>query len=126
MLAKAAIKAKCNFVDLGGNNTIVKKEFSLSNQAKKAGISIIPDSGLAPGLVSNLSALGIEELGKEKVQSVELRVGGLPQKPKGDLQYMIVFSVKGLINEYIEPVKIIEKFKVKTIKPMEPTEKIYF
>ena len=28
-LAKAAVQAGCNFVDLGGNNTIVKKEFGL-------------------------------------------------------------------------------------------------
>ena len=124
-LAKAAVKAKCHFVDLGGNNTVVDQEFSLSGDAKKAGVAIVPDSGLAPGLVSNLTALGLLDF-KEKVHTVKLRVGGLPQKPKGDLEYMIVFSVKGLINEYVEPVKIIENFKIKTIPPMLPTEKIYF
>jgi lysine 6-dehydrogenase len=126
MLAQAAVKAKCHFVDLGGNNVIVKQEFSLSKEAKKNNVTIVPDSGLAPGLVSNLTALGLEEFGSDKVQSVKLRVGGLPQHPKRDLEYMIVFSVKGLINEYIEPVKVIENFKIKTIKPMEPTEKIFF
>jgi lysine 6-dehydrogenase len=124
-LAKAAIKAKCHFVDLGGNNEVVEKEFSLSKAAKKAGIAIVPDSGLAPGLVSNLTALGLLNF-KEKVENVKLRVGGLPQNPKGDLQYMIVFSVKGLVNEYIEPVKVIQDFKIRTVKPMLPTERIYF
>jgi lysine 6-dehydrogenase len=124
-LAKAAVKAKCHFVDLGGNNSVVEQEFSLSKAAKQADIAIVPDSGLAPGLVSNLTALGLLEF-KDKVQSVKLRVGGLPQRPKGDLQYMIVFSVKGLVNEYIEPVKVIENFKIKTIPPMHPPEKIYF
>ena len=36
-LAKAAIKAKAHFFDLGGNNTAVDAEFKLHAQAKKAG-----------------------------------------------------------------------------------------
>ena len=124
-LAKAAVKAGCHFVDLGGNNVIVDKEFSLNAAAKKRDVCIVPDSGLAPGLVSNLTALAMLDF-DEKVESVKLRVGGLPQKPKGLLEYMLVFSVKGLINEYIEPVQIIKNYKLKTIEPMKDMETIYF
>ncbi|MBD3304590.1 hypothetical protein GF343_05580 [Candidatus Woesearchaeota archaeon] len=126
-LARAAVKAGCNFIDLGGNVDIVKKEFSLSKQAKKNNVAIIPDCGLAPGLVSNLAALAVQKDFKgNKVKSVKLRVGGLPQHPKGPLKYMIVFSVHGLINEYIEPVLVIDNYKLKTVEPMQDVEELNF
>src|SRR5215217_225568 len=46
-LAKAAIETKVNFCDLGGNNDVVAAELALDEQAKAAGINIIPDCGLA-------------------------------------------------------------------------------
>lgn len=128
ILAKNAVKGNCHFVDLGGNNTIVQKEFSLHSHAKKQNVTIIPDSGLAPGLVSNLTALGLEEFSKrkEKVQSIKLRVGGLPQHPRPPLNYMIVFSVNGLINEYVEPVQVIDNYKLRTVNPLGFLERIHF
>src|SRR5450756_252205 len=44
-LAKAAIETGCHFADLGGNNTVVKKEFALHDQAQAAGVAIAPDCG---------------------------------------------------------------------------------
>ena len=123
-LARAAIEAGCNFLDLGGNNDVVKQEFSLSKKAKKRKIAIVPDCGLAPGLVSNLTALGLKEF--KKVETIKLRVGGLPQHPEPPLNYMIVFSTHGLINEYIESAKLIKNFKIITRPGMEDLEKIYF
>jgi len=123
-LAKLAVESACNFIDLGGNSDIVKQEFKLSGKAKRKGIAIIPDCGLAPGLVSNLVALGLKEF--KKVDSIKLRVGGLPQHPMAPLNYMLVFSVKGLINEYIEPVIALENGRQKNIEAMADIEKINF
>ena len=80
-LAKAAVSAGCNFIDLGGNNDVVQQELSLHEEAKKKGVLVVPDCGLAPGLVSVLTKILLEELGT--VDSIHLRVGGLPQRPKG-------------------------------------------
>lgn len=121
-LTKLAIKARCNFVDLGGNIEIVKKQFKLNKKAKEKGLRIVPDSGLAPGLVSNLTSLGMQQI--KKAEKVQLRVGGLPQKPKGILKYMVVFSVKGLINEYVEPVVILHNYNVKKVNPLIGLEKL--
>ncbi|MCA1557796.1 MAG: saccharopine dehydrogenase NADP-binding domain-containing protein [Acidobacteria bacterium] len=57
-LARAAIEARVNFCDLGGNNVVVDAELALDDEAKRAGINIIPDCGLAPGMVSVLVAHG--------------------------------------------------------------------
>ncbi|MGB8509798.1 MAG: saccharopine dehydrogenase NADP-binding domain-containing protein, partial [Pyrinomonadaceae bacterium] len=42
-LARAAIEARTNFCDLGGNNTVVDAELALDAEARAAGINIIPD-----------------------------------------------------------------------------------
>lgn len=51
MLTEVAIEAGVSFCDLGGNNTVVDAQFSLDEQAQAAGVTIIPDCGLAPGMV---------------------------------------------------------------------------
>src|SRR5205823_7749746 len=47
-LARAAIEARVNFCDLGGNNSVVDEELALDEAAREAGINIIPDCGLRP------------------------------------------------------------------------------
>ena len=56
-LARAAVMARTHFVDLGGNNDVVARELALDELARKAGVLIVPDCGLAPGLVSVLTRL---------------------------------------------------------------------
>jgi len=123
-LAKVALRAGLHFVDLGGNNNIVKQELSLHKQAKKKGILIVPDAGLAPGLVSVFTKAFVDEL--DSVQEVHLRVGGLPLKPKPPLEYALVFSVKGLINEYCEPVVQIKNKKKVKVEPLTELEHLTF
>jgi len=85
----AAIKSKTHMVDLGGNNTEVQKQLELDSLAREAGITVIPDCGVAPGMVSLLAADGILDAGIARVDDVEIRVGGLPANPElaGPLQY---------------------------------------
>jgi lysine 6-dehydrogenase len=123
-LTKAAIKAGCHFFDLGGNNDMVRKQFSLNKEAKKKNVVVIPDCGLAPGMVSVLAADAIENF--DKVESLKIRVGGLPQKPKAPLNYQMVFSAEGLINEYWEPCLILKDGKKKVVPPMSEIESLEF
>ncbi|HEX8408219.1 MAG TPA: saccharopine dehydrogenase C-terminal domain-containing protein [Thermoanaerobaculia bacterium] len=123
-LAKAAIEARTNFCDLGGNNDVVDAELALDAEAREAGINIIPDCGLAPGMVAVLVAHAAQQF--ETIDEVHIRVGGLPQTPKPPLDYQLVFSVEGLINEYIEPARIIRDGKVATIDSMTELETLTF
>jgi len=124
VLAKIAIDTKTHFIDLGGNNDIVKKELGLSKKAKKTGVTIIPDCGLAPGLTSVITKDIVEQM--DCVNFVKLRVGGLPQNPKPPLNYQIVFSPYGLINQYVEDAIILDNNKILKKKPMTEIEKIEF
>lgn len=119
-LAQAAIKAGTNFCDLGGNNDIVRQELSLDAAAQAAGINIIPDCGLAPGMVSLLAMNGAERF--EKLDSIQIRVGGLPQFPKPPLNYQLIFSVDGLINEYVEPARVIRNGAIETVESLTEIE----
>jgi len=123
-LAECAIETGCHFVDLGGNNTVVDQEFSLNKRALDARVAIVPDCGLAPGTVNILAGYGASQM--SKVRRIHLRVSGLPQHPKPPLNYKLVFSANGLINEYIEPARIIKEGKVLEVPSLEDIEEIYF
>jgi lysine 6-dehydrogenase len=121
-LAKAAIEARCHFADLGGNNTVVRQELALSAKAEKRGVAIAPDCGLSPGMASILGGELVNRLGG-CADALRLYVGGLPERPVPPFHYQLVFSVEGLINEYVEPARILRKGKLVTIEPLtEPEE----
>lgn len=123
-LSKAAIETKANFCDLGGNNYVVDEQLALDEEAKNAGINIIPDCGLAPGMVSILAMHGANRF--DKTDEIHIRVGGLPQEPKTLLKYQLVFSVEGLINEYIEVARVIRDGEIKEVESMTELESLEF
>jgi len=120
-LAKAAITAGCHFADLGGNNTVVRQELALAKQAEKRGIGIAPDCGLSPGMASILGGELVRRL-DGRADALKLYVGGLPERPMPPFNYQLVFSVEGLINEYVEPARILRKGKLVTIEPLTEPE----
>ena len=123
-LARAAIEARANFCDLGGNNTVVASELALDAEARAAGINIIPDCGLAPGMVSVLAAHGVARF--DELEAIHIRVGGLPQAPRPPLNYQIVFSVEGLINEYVERARVIRGGQIVEVESLTEIEALEF
>lgn len=122
-LAQAAVEAGCHFCDLGGNNDVVNQELSLHDDAVEKGVLIVPDCGLAPGMTNVIAGLGVEEA---DAAEVHIRVGGLPQIPKPPLNYSLVFSVHGLLNEYIEPAMVIRNGKILKVESLTEVEEIDF
>jgi lysine 6-dehydrogenase len=120
-LAKAAVESRCHFADLGGNNTVVRQELALSAKAAKRGVSIAPDCGLSPGMASILGGELVRRLGG-RADALRLYVGGLPETPMPPFHYQLVFSVEGLINEYVEPARIPRKGKLTTLEPLTEPE----
>jgi lysine 6-dehydrogenase len=124
-LAKAAIEAKCHFADLGGNNTVVRKTYAMSKQAAKRGVALAPDCGVSPGMASILAGELYRRMAGdgERLDALKIFVGGLPEDPKPPFLYQLVFSVNGLINEYVEPAKVLRDGKILEIEPLtEPEE----
>ncbi len=123
-LSRAALKTNCNFCDLGGNNYVVDEQLALDEEAKQTNINIIPDCGLAPGMVSILAMHGAQRF--DETQEIHIRVGGLPQNPKPSLDYQLVFSVEGLINEYIEKARVIRNGEITEVESMTELENLSF
>jgi len=122
-MTRAAIEGGCHFCDLGGNTEIVFQQKKLHDAATAAGVSVIPDCGLAPGMVNILAAEGIRRL--DRARSVRIYVGGLPQKPEPPLNYQIVYSLEGALDYYTTPSWVLRDGKalqVDALSELEPQE----
>ena len=97
-LARAAAESGVHFCDLGGNTEIVLEQKKLDAQVRAKGKTIVPDCGLAPGMVNILAQYGIDQM--DTVRSVRIYVGGLPQQPEPPLDYQIVYSLEGVLDYY--------------------------
>jgi len=123
-LARAAVKAGVHFADLGGNTEIVVRQRTLGAEAEKRGVSVIPDCGLAPGMVNILAAEGIRRL--DETDSVKIFVGGLPQKPEPPLNYMVVYSLEGAFDYYTSPSWVLRDGKRTQVEPLSEIEHVVF
>jgi lysine 6-dehydrogenase len=123
-LTRSAILAGCHFCDLGGNTAIVRRQLALGAQAKRRGLAILPDCGLSPGMASILGGAAARRLRRPK--SLRIFIGGLPLDPRPPLNYKLVFSVEGLINEYVEPCRILRNGRISDVEPLTEIEPIAF
>lgn len=121
---EAAIAAKTHLIDLGGNNDVVAGQLELDAAAKEAGIVVIPDCGLAPGLSAILAADVANRF--SRIHELKIRVGGLPQRPQGELDYMLTFNVEGLLNEYSEPCVAVVDGETVLVEPLGDIERVNF
>jgi len=123
-LVKTAIECRTHFCDLGGNIDMVERELSLHEKAKEANVLIIPDCGLAPGITNVVTSHLIKKI--HGIKEIHIRVGGVPQKPEGPLNYALFFSVHGLINEYVEKSRILREGNVAEVESLTGLEEISF
>ncbi len=124
LVARAAVEAAVPMCDLGGDIEVVHEEQRLSEAARAAGIAIIPDCGLAPGMNNILAVYGMERL--DRTESVEIRCGGLPQIPRPPLGYRLAFNLEGMLNNYFGKAYVLRNGKVTEIESFSELEEIRF
>jgi lysine 6-dehydrogenase len=123
-MAACAVEAGCHFSDLGGNTEIVFEQKRLHAAAAAKGLSIIPDCGLAPGMVNILAAEGIRRL--DKTEKVKIYVGGLPRHPEPPLNYQIVYSLEGALDYYTTTSWILRGGKRTPVDALSELEPVVF
>lgn len=124
-VAQAAIDTKVHAVDLGGHiGGVTDHILQLHEQAQAAGVTIVPDLGVAPGMVNILTGYGASKL--DEIDSIKLYVGGIPTEPKPPLHYTRVFSLEGVFDHYTEASKMIQKGNLVEVPSMSGIEPIYF
>lgn len=116
-IARAAAAAGTHYLDLTEDVATTKK---VEDLAKTANTAFIPQCGLAPGFISIIA----NDLASrfDRLDSVRMRVGALPQYPSNALNYNLTWSTDGLINEYIEPCEAIVEGKLIAVPAMEERE----
>ncbi len=122
--ARLAVEAGAHYCDLGGNTEIVEAQKELDSLAREKGLSVIPDCGLAPGMVNILAQAGIDAM--DQTGSVKIWVGGLPQHPKPPLNYQIVYSMHGVLDYYTTEALLLENGEPKEVEALSGLETVQF
>jgi len=123
-LAALSLSMGVHFCDLGGNDDIVKKELALDEQAREQGVWIVPNCGLSPGLVNILCVLGLSQF--DEVEAAHIRVGNVPLHPKPPFNFRVAWSARKLIDDYTNPVHMIEHGKRIECTPLSGLESLSF
>jgi lysine 6-dehydrogenase len=120
-LAEACIDARNDLVDV---SYMAENPLTLNDKAIKAGVTIIPDCGLAPGISNTLVGHAAGKF--DKVQTVCIMVGGLPEKPVPPLGYVITWSLESLIDEYTRKARIVKEGEIVEVEALNGLEEIEF
>lgn len=121
-IAPVAIHTATSMVDMGGDTEVTMKTLALDDAAKAAKVSVVPDTGLAPGLVNSLATHLMSQF--DEVLDVRLYCGGLPQHPKPPFHYKLVFNIEGLVAEYTDPAYAVRDYKIARPEPLTDVEEL--
>jgi len=118
-IARAALAAGVSYFDLTEDVRTTREVRALAQQAVPGQV-FVPQCGLAPGFVSVIG----HDLTRhfDRVETLCMRVGALPQFPSNDLKYNLTWSTDGLINEYCNPCEAIVEGKTREVLPLEGLE----
>ena len=118
-LVMAEVAAECDMIYLDLTEDVATTE-AIKSLAKSSTKAMIPQCGLAPGFVGIATNSLIEKF--TQVDTVKMRVGGLPEHASNALHYYLTWSTDGLINEYANPCPAIEHSKPTALPPLQSLE----
>jgi len=114
------IAAGKNMVDI---SFFPEDPFLLDNDAKKKGVTIVTDCGVAPGMGNIILGYHNEKM---EVKKYVCLVGGLPQVRQWPYEYKAVFSPIDVIEEYVRPARYIQNGKMVVREALSDPELIFF
>jgi lysine 6-dehydrogenase len=117
---RTAIEANKNVVDI---SFFPEDPFELDELAKKHGVTVVTDCGVAPGMGNII--LGYHNH-RMNVKSYECLVGGLPVIREWPFEYKAVFSPIDVIEEYTRPARYVQNGAVVIKEALSDPELIYF
>jgi len=123
-LTELAIKSKTSMVDLGGHTNIVRAQLSKNEEAISAGVTIVPDCGMGPGMNITMAVLATEIL--DKTDEIYICDGGLPKDPNPPWNYSLFFNIEGLTNEYDEQAYFLKDGQIVEVPCFSGIENVSF
>jgi saccharopine dehydrogenase-like NADP-dependent oxidoreductase len=119
LVAEAAFATGINYFDLTEDIETARRVREIATRAKPGQI-FMPQCGLAPGFISIIAYHLARYF--DRIETVHMRVGALPQFPTGSLKYNLTWSTDGLINEYCNPCDAIHNGERMAVLPLEGLE----
>lgn len=98
--------------------------FTLNELAIRKNVTAIVDCGVTPGLSNFLIGNSLSKF--DRIENIEIYVGGLPKKKDGLLDYKAVFSVSDLIEEYLRPARSIKNGKTVITAALSEIKSVIF
>jgi len=116
---RAAIEAKRPMVDVSFSE---EDPLDLDSDARKAGIALVPDCGLAPGLSHLLVGRAVKRYGRPK--EVTIQVGGVATDATRPYGYVVTWSLEDLVAEYTRPARIVRDGKPVSVPALSGLEHV--
>lgn len=122
-LAEAANDAGVHYFDVT-EDVRTTEQVRAIHDSGRAKVALVPQCGLAPGYI----AIAAYDVARrfEKIHSLTLRVGALPQFPTNALKYNITWSAAGVVNEYCEPCNVMLDGRMVKVPALEGLETFSF
>jgi len=121
-LAELCLDVGVHYCDLGGDNSLVEQELAFHERAHQKGVWIVPNCGLAPGLVNILCLHGIDQL--DRAEAAHLRVGDVPLHQDPPFNFRISWSAERVLADYTNPAQLIEGGQVVEVEALSRDEEI--
>lgn len=127
-VTRAAISVGTGMVDMGGHTETVLAQLAMHPDARQAGVAVVPDCGMGPGMNNTLGLYAMELLQGRGFtpRRVELRDGGLPQDRSGPWGYRLCFNIEGLTNEYDGQALVIRDGRLTHVDTLTEVEELEF
>jgi saccharopine dehydrogenase-like NADP-dependent oxidoreductase len=121
-VATICAKIKAHFIDFSTDQDVVQGVVKLNPSR----ITCVLQTGLAPGLSTAIGKMLLERLRRRGVtpNSLQLRVGALPEVAQLPSAYALTWSTAGLIDEYTNPVQRVENGEVILDEPLDAHEEL--
>jgi lysine 6-dehydrogenase len=123
-LTRVAAAIGAHMVDLGGNTGVVREQHGLDAEARRAGVTVVPDTGMGPGLNVSLAAYAMSRL--DRPREVLIWDGGLPQEPREPWNYVSTFAMSGLTNEYDGVAYFLRGGRIVEVPTFEDLDRLQF
>ncbi|RAZ80880.1 saccharopine dehydrogenase family protein [Planococcus halotolerans] len=124
-VAEIALECGVHAVDLGGHiGGATDAVLELHEKALEQGVTLIPDLGVAPGMINIITGYGAGKL--DRVNDIKILVGGIPVHPEPPLQYNHVFSLDGVFDHYTDPSHVLRDGKLLEVPSLSEIEHVEF
>jgi lysine 6-dehydrogenase len=123
-ITEVCIASGTSLCDLGGNTEVVWSQLERHEAALAAGVTVVPDCGMGPGLINHMGVYVMELL--DRAREVYLYDGGLPQGPQDPWRYQLTFHINGLTNEYDGVATFIRDGKLTQVPTFTELETVEF